>query len=109
MNSNHISDDCEFDMSPVTDEELERRFGITSEQLEEYEEVFARGELPSEPLPLKRRGRPLKFGEEMQFVGFKEPQATISNMDLRASDLGMSRSDYLRHLVEQDLRAAGYK
>lgn len=93
---------------PVSDEEMEARFGVTGAQLREYEEIFARGELPGEPLPIKRRGRPLKFGEEMQFIGFKEPQATVSNMDMRASDLGMSRSDYLRHLVEQDLRAAGY-
>lgn len=100
--------DCEFDMNPVTDEELEERFGITSEQLEEYEEIYARGDIPSKPLPIKPRGRPLKFGEHMQLIGFKEPQATVSNMDLRASELGMSRSDYLRHLVEQDLRAAGY-
>ena len=52
-------------------------------------------------------GRPLKFGEEMKQVGFKEPLNKIAAIDARAKQLGMKRSDYLRHLVDEDLARAG--
>ncbi len=52
-------------------------------------------------------GRPLKFGEEMRQVGFKEPIRKIELIDRRASQLGLKRSDYLRQLVDRDLDAAG--
>lgn len=52
-------------------------------------------------------GRPLKFGEEMKQVGFKEPLNKIAAIDARAAQLGMKRSDYLRHLVDEDLARAG--
>ena len=47
------------------------------------------------------------FGEETKQVGFREPVSTIEKIDRRARQLGMKRSDYLRHLVDMDLVAAG--
>ena len=52
-------------------------------------------------------GRPLKFGQEMRQVGFKEPLSKVEAIDRRAAELGMRRSDYLRHLVDADLKLAG--
>lgn len=43
----------------------------------------------------------------MRQVGFKEPVRKIEVMDRRARQLGLRRSDYLRRLVDDDLRAAG--
>lgn len=40
-------------------------------------------------------------------VGFKEPETMVAAIDERAASLGMKRSDYLRHLVDEDLKAAG--
>ena len=51
-------------------------------------------------------GRPLKFGEHLRLVGFKETEQKIERMDKRADSLGMKRSDYLRWLVDKDLAAA---
>ena len=48
-------------------------------------------------------GRPLKFGEHLRLVGFKETEQKIERMDKRADSLGMKRSDYLRWLVDKDL------
>ena len=48
----------------------------------------------------------LKFGEPLQFVGFKDTPQKVAAMDERASKLGMSRSDYLRSLVRKDLASA---
>jgi len=53
------------------------------------------------------RGRPLMFGEETRQVGFKEPLGKVKAIDKRAKQLGMKRSDYLRHLVDEDLKLAG--
>ncbi len=99
--------DYELSTAVVSDREMEERFGITREQLNRWDEAYSRGDLPDEPLRLKTRGRPLKFGEGMQLVGFKEPRQMITFMDSRARELGMSRSDYLRHLVNEDLKSAG--
>jgi hypothetical protein len=43
----------------------------------------------------------------MRQVGFKEPESVVAAIDARAQQLGMKRSDYLRHLVDADLKAAG--
>lgn len=43
----------------------------------------------------------------MQQVTFKTPANRMEAMDERAEELGVRRSDYLRRLVENDLRCAG--
>ena len=85
---------------------IEEKFGVTSEQLEQWEAEAARGELPGKPVGEVVVGRPLKFGKPLKLVGFREAPDEVAAMDRRAADLGMSRSDYLRHLVRQDLAAA---
>ena len=90
-------------MTKMTVEKLEEVFGVTSKQLEEWEQAFARGDLPGEAVGEIISGRPLKFGEPLQFVGFKDTPRKVRAMDERAVQLGMSRSDYLRSLVSRDL------
>ena len=89
--------------------ELEAMFGVTDEQLSQWERAATNGRLPGDPAgPVTQGpGRPLMFDEEMKQVGFKEPSSTIALIDIRAARLGMKRSEYLRHLVSEDLKAAG--
>lgn len=94
-------------MAVMSAKELEERFGITSEELDRLEEDAANGILHGEPRGEVIVGRPLKFGEEMKQVGFKEPVRKIEAIDRRAAQLGLKRSDYLRRLVDDDLEAAG--
>ncbi len=89
-----------------TAKELEDMFGVTAEQIEEWDEMMVRGEIPGEPVGEVIVGRPLLFGVELKSVGFKETEEKIEAMDKRADSLGMRRSDYLRWLVDQDLKAA---
>lgn len=89
-----------------TAKELEDMFGVTAEQIEEWDEMMVRGEIPGEPVGEVIVGRPLLFGVELKSVGFKETEDKIKAMDKRADSLGMRRSDYLRWLVDQDLKAA---
>ena len=91
----------------MTSKEIEAEFGIPADQLEQWADDAEKGVYHGEPRGEVVRGRPLMFGEETRQVGFKEPLRKIELIDLRASQLGMRRSDYLRHLVDQDLEAAG--
>ena len=92
----------------LNDTEIEERFGITSEQLDKWERDVENGIFHGEPRGEVVRGRPLMFGEKTKQVGFKEPLAKIEAIDRRAAQLGMKRSDYLRHLVDEDLQRAGF-
>ena len=87
--------------------ELEKMFDVTAEQIAEWDEMLVRGDIPGVPVGEVVVGRPLKFGEHLKLVGFKETELKIEQMDERANSLGMRRSDYLRWLVDRDLAAAG--
>ena len=90
-------------------DEIKKEFGITPDQLDQWEADAAPGILHGEPSgPVTYGpGRPLMFDEEMKQVGFKEPVNKILLIDIRAAQLGMKRSEYLRHLVDEDLKLAG--
>ena len=77
-------------------------YAVTDEQMEELADAFERGEWPKGESRIVR-GRPLMLGEKMKSVTYKDTETEIALMDQRAATLGMSRSDYLRHLVRQDL------
>ncbi|MEI3376359.1 MAG: hypothetical protein V8R08_00715 [Coriobacteriales bacterium] len=94
-------------MTRYTAEELEEMFDITAERIEELDDMLVRGEVPGEPVGEVIYGRPLKFGEPLQTITFKDTEQHIHAMDARADELGFKRSDYLRWLVSQDLAAAG--
>lgn len=77
----------------------------SDEQLEALAEMFESGEWPAGETRIVR-GRPLKLGEELTSVTFKIPRRELTEMDARAKDEGISRSDYLRRLVACDLMTA---
>ena len=87
------------DFENMSPKEIEDYFGVTQEQIEEWDDMLVRGEIPGVSVGEVVVGRPLKFGEHLRLVGFKETE----RMDKRADSLGMKRSDYLRWLVDKDL------
>lgn len=87
-------------------EDTEKTPGITSAQIEEWEEAVLTGNFDALGTVRKIEvGRPLKFGEPLKYIGYKEVASITDAMDKRARALGMSRSDYIRNLVRQDLAA----
>ena len=90
----------------LTSKEIEETYGVPAETIDSWADDAERGVFHGEPRETVR-GRPLMFGEETRQVGFKEPLGKVVLIDKRASQLGMKRSDYLRHLVDKDLKAAG--
>ena len=91
----------------MTNDELLERFDVTADQLDQWERDASRGKLPGSPAGKVMVGRPLKFGERTRQIGFKEPLHVVQAIDDRARQLKLARSDYLRSLVEKDLRSAG--
>lgn len=89
----------------MTAKEIEKNYGISASRLNEIDERAVNGELPGKPGPVSA-GRPLKFGTTLKMVGYKEVPETVEAIDRRAGSLGMTRSDYLRSLVRQDLAHA---
>jgi len=84
-----------INLEPVSDEEMEERFDLTREQLAEREEIYAQGDIPDSPISVKKPGRPPKFADDVQLVGFKEPVTIVELMDKRAEDLGVSWKYYI--------------
>lgn len=93
-------------MSKKSAEELEKLFGITSERIEEIDELMTQGILPGEAAGPVMMGRPRKFGEHMRTISFKETDSKVEEIDRRAKRLGVKRSDYLRFLIDRDLATA---
>ena len=79
-----------------TDKEIEEMFGVTREEIEALAAPWDAGGVDGVPVGEVIVGRPLKFGEHLRLVGFKETEQKIERMDKRADSLGMKRSDYLR-------------
>lgn len=90
----------------MTSKEVEKRYGLSAELIDSWAGDAENGVFHGNPRKVVR-GRPMMFGEETRQVGFKEPLSMVEKIDARAGQLGMKRSDYLRHLVDQDLQAAG--
>ena len=89
--------------------ELEKMFNVKHEEIEKWDEEATHGVLPgvSSGKVVFGPGRPQMFGEDTKQIGFREPASKASKISARASSLGLRRSDYLRHLVDEDLRKVG--
>lgn len=90
-------------MKVMTAAEIEEKYGLEASELDTLARDAADGILHGEPRGDVVVGRPMKFGEEMRQVGFKEPLRKIDAIDRRAESLGLSRSDYIRSLIDRDL------
>lgn len=89
-------------------DELEEMFGISPEEIQEIDGDAAVGVLHGEATAtVTGPGRPPLFDEPMQQVTFKEPSDRVRAIDKRAKQLGVKRSEYLRQLIENDLRCVG--
>ena len=89
--------------------ELERMFNVTSEEIEKWDEEACNGILPGKSRGdvIVGPGRPKVFWEKTQQIGFREPESKARIISKRANSLGIKRSEYLRRLVDEDLRKVG--
>lgn len=87
-------------------EEMNKALGMSEEELDraalEYETDTWDASALGKPAP----GRPAVFDAPMGTISFKEEVPKIEHIDARAAELGMTRSDYMRRLVDRDLAAS---
>ena len=89
----------------MTREEINAAFGMTEEEMDVIGEALENDAWDPDEFSPVRVGRPTMFAEAMGTVSFKEERPKIQLINARARSLGLSRSDYLRRLVDQDLAA----
>ena len=87
-------------------EQMNRELGLTEEALDDLGRSFDTDTWDRDKYGSPKTGRPLAFGEPMKPITFKAPVSIVEAMNRRAQTLGLSRSDYLRSLVDQDLKIA---
>lgn len=79
---------------------------MTEEEMDANAEEYERDRWDASQLGKVTAGRPLLYDEPMRSVSFKEPVSKIGAIDRRAASLSMSRSDYIRDLIDRDLALA---
>lgn len=101
-------------LQELTREELNERFNVTEELLDKLEEEFGAGnwelvENLGPGIASIKIGRPPLCDEALKPVTFKEPQSKVILIEERCRALGLSRSQYLRKLVDEDLARAAHE
>ena len=92
----------------VANDELKTKYGISDLEIAELETSADSYDLGDWPIgSVTVMGRPTLYGERMISVTYRDTANEVERMDARAASLGMTRSNYLRHLVAEDLRLAG--
>ena len=87
-------------------ERINRMLGMNEDELDAVARDFENGTWDRSQYGAPGKGRPAAFGEAMRPVTFKETPSVVAAMDERAKQLGLSRSDYLRSLVANDIAIA---
>ena len=88
----------------MNEEDLNRKFGVTDEQLERWAQQFESGEWPEGvTVPV---GRPRLADEDVLPVTFKLPVSKIIALDAKAFERGGTRSQVLREAVDEYLKQA---
>ncbi|MGN0073126.1 MAG: hypothetical protein ACI36W_04935 [Coriobacteriales bacterium] len=98
-------------LQELSRQELNERFGVTEELLGKLEEEFGKGnwelvENLGPGIASIRIGRPPLCDEALKTLSFKEPESKVIQIEQRCKSLGVSRSTYLRGLVDEDLARA---
>ena len=82
----------------MTTEGLEKKFGITKEELDKLAEQYENGDWPEGRTILL--GRPRISDEELVSVTIKLPKSQLDAIDSGANQEGKSRSAYMRQLLK---------
>lgn len=87
-------------------EEMNALIGLTEEDMDAVGREYEADAWQASALGTPRPGRPSLYDVPMRSVTFKESASTVAAMDSRAASLHMTRSDYIRRLIERDLAQA---
>lgn len=83
-------------------EELNRRFGVTDAELDEWARPFEDGTWDGVVTDV-RMGRPKLFDEDMQTVSFRLPLSRQEAVEAACKERGMSKSEFFRQAIDRFL------
>ena len=86
-------------------EEINALLGMSEEDLDREAAEYENGTWNKDMFGKPQSGRPPLYDSAMGTISFKEQKSKIQQINIRAAELKISRSDYMRRLVEKDLAA----
>ncbi len=85
-------------------EEINRRLGLSEAQMDEIGEKYEQDAWESGTFEKVFVGRPPLGEGKTKTMTFKIPAETLFEIDNRAGCLGITRSQYVRDLIDKDLQ-----
>ena len=87
-------------------EEMDELLGMTEDEMDSIAVEYESDTWDSSHLGKVSAGRPSLYDAPMRSVTFKEAEPIIVKIDERAASLKMTRSEYIRSLIDKDLASA---
>ncbi len=89
----------------MNNEELHRKFGVTSEQLDSWAEEYESGDWSHMEFGQVIQGRPKVFDEPLDTIAVKVPHSRIVAMRKISEEKGTGRSDFIRKAIDNAILA----
>jgi predicted DNA binding CopG/RHH family protein len=86
-------------------EELHKKFGVTDEQLDTWAAEYENESWDGMSFGKIIQGRPRLYDEELKTITVKVPASRIVAIQNAASKSGMSRSEFVRQAIDNELVA----
>ncbi|MDR1088559.1 MAG: ribbon-helix-helix domain-containing protein [Coriobacteriales bacterium] len=86
--------------------ELHTKFGVTDEQLDAWAAEYENESWDGLSFGTIIQGRPRIYNEELKTITVKVPVSRIAAIQHAASKNGMSRSEFVRQAIDNELMAA---
>ena len=84
--------------------EINKRLGLSEEEMDAIGNSYENDEWDASSFNKVYVGRPSLGDSVTKTVTFKLPAQELFEVETKASNLGLSRSQYLRNLIAQDLK-----
>ncbi len=88
----------------MKDEQLIKEFGLTDEEVEQIVEKIESGDPSDFDASKAMDGRPLEH-EPMETISLKIPRSRVKAINRIAKEIGMSRSEFVRRAIDNELVA----
>ena len=89
----------------MSNDELHKKFGVSSEQLDEWAAEYENESWDSMSFGQIVQGRPRISGEELKPITVKVPASRVAAIQRVASKNGLSRSAFLRQAIDNEIIA----
>lgn len=93
-------------LNEMTVTELEQAFGVTSDQLSEWDKMACKGELPGDNWStdvIKGPGRPRVLDEDQVTISFRIPYAQKEKLERISEANDITMSTLIRQTLEKEL------